>query len=88
MNSDFEGPVNIGSEEMITIQDFARLAISLSGKQLGIRNIDGPLGVHGRNSDNNLFREKMGWAPEETLREGMEKTYAWILRQVEQRDQN
>ncbi len=84
VDSDFQGPVNIGSEEMITIQNFAKMAIDISGKDLSITNIDGPLGVHGRNSDNNLYREKMGWEPTQSLREGMEKTYAWILQQVKE----
>jgi GDP-D-mannose 3',5'-epimerase len=82
MDSDFTEPVNIGSEEMITIQDFARLAIDISGKSLFINNIDGPLGVHGRNSDNDLFRQKIGWEPSQPLRTGMEIAYAWILEQV------
>lgn len=82
VDSDFEGPVNIGSEEMITIQNFAMMAIQISGKQLSINNIDGPLGVHGRNSDNNLYHEKMGWKPSQPLIDGMKKTYAWVLQQV------
>jgi len=82
MESDFEGPVNIGSEEMITIQNFARLAIKLSGKQLSIKNIDGPLGVHGRNSDNDLYKKRIGWKVSEPLKVGMEKTYLWISEQV------
>jgi GDP-D-mannose 3', 5'-epimerase len=86
VDSDFQGPVNIGSEEMITIQNFAKMAIDISGKDLSIENIDGPLGVHGRNSDNNLYREKMGWEPTQSLREGMEKTYAWILQQVKENE--
>ena len=84
VDSDFEGPVNIGSEEMITIQNFAKMAINISGKNLAINNIDGPLGVHGRNSDNDLFREKVGWEPTQPLKEGMEKTYAWIAQQVKE----
>lgn len=82
MDSDFEGPVNIGSEEMITIQDFAHLVIGLSGKELSIKNIDGPLGVHGRNSDNNLYEKMIGWKVSGPLRTGMEKTYEWILEQT------
>jgi len=85
VDSDFTGPVNIGSEEMITIQDFAKMAIDISGKNLTINNIDGPLGVHGRNSDNKLFKEKVGWEPSQPLREGMEKTYAWIEQQVKEK---
>jgi len=83
MESDFTGPVNIGSEEMIAINDFARMAIEISGKDLSIINIPGPEGVRGRKSDNRLFRKQIGWEPTEPLRVGMEKTYAWIKEQVE-----
>lgn len=83
MESDFAGPVNIGSEEMLSINDFAKMAIDISGKQLSIRNIEGPTGVRGRKSDNNLVREKLGWAPSLPLREGMERTFNWINGQVE-----
>jgi GDP-D-mannose 3',5'-epimerase len=83
MESDFMGPVNIGSEEMISINDFAKMAIDISGKQLTIKNIPGPQGVRGRNSDNHLIREKLGWAPSLPLRKGMEQTFAWISEQVE-----
>jgi nucleoside-diphosphate-sugar epimerase len=82
MKSDFCGPVNIGSEEMIAINDLARMVIEISGKNITINNIAGPLGVRGRNSDNNVFREKIGWESTETLSEGIEKTYAWISQQV------
>ncbi len=78
----FEGPVNIGSEEMIAINDLAKLVAELSGKRVRIKNIDGPVGVRGRNSDNRLIQEKLGWAPSQTLREGLEKTYAWIESRV------
>ena len=84
LRSDFEGPVNIGSDEMITINGLAQMAIDISGKNVTIDNIPGPLGVRGRNSDNALIKEKLGWAPEQPLREGMEKTYAWISGQVQQ----
>ncbi|MEO8594498.1 MAG: NAD-dependent epimerase/dehydratase family protein [Candidatus Solibacter sp.] len=83
VESDFEGPVNIGSEEMVTINQLAQMAMSIAGKKLSIRHIAGPLGVRGRNSDNHLIREKLGWEPSRPLREGMEKTYAWIASQVE-----
>lgn len=83
MESDFEGPVNIGSEEMIAINDFAQMAIDISGKDLSIKNIEGPEGVRGRNSDNTLIREKLGWDYEQTLYEGMSKTYEWIKEQVD-----
>ena len=80
--SDFEGPVNIGSEEMISINDLARMVIKISKKNISIRNVPGPEGVRGRNSDNTLIREKLGWAPHEPLSVGMEKVYKWISYQV------
>jgi nucleoside-diphosphate-sugar epimerase len=82
MASDFKGPVNIGSEEMISINGLAALVMEIAGKKLGIRHIPGPLGVRGRNSDNRLIRERLGWAPERPLREGLEKTYEWVSAQV------
>ena len=75
---EFYGPVNIGSEEMVTINQLAQMAIDLSGKDLSIKNIDGPLGVRGRNSDNKLYKEKMGWEPTQPLYEGMKQTFKWI----------
>ena len=83
MDSDWSGPVNIGSEEMVTINRLAEIATEISGKKLRLKHIPGPLGVRGRNSDNKLIREKLGWAPERPLRDGLEKTYAWISQQVE-----
>jgi GDP-D-mannose 3', 5'-epimerase len=83
MESDFAGPVNIGSEEMVTINQLAEMAMSIAGKKLALKHIPGPLGVRGRNSDNHLIRERLGWEPTRPLREGMEKTYAWIAAQVE-----
>jgi GDP-D-mannose 3', 5'-epimerase len=83
MESDFTGPVNIGSEEMVTINRLAEMIAEIAGKKLGIRHITGPLGVRGRNSDNHLIHAKLGWAPSRPLREGLEKTYAWISKQVE-----
>jgi|TARA_Y100000361_G_scaffold153235_1_gene174559 GDP-D-mannose 3',5'-epimerase len=93
MESDFTEPVNIGSEEMISINDFAQMAIDISGKDITINNLYGqefedkyghptPLGVKGRNSDNNLFRNNIGWETKQTLIEGMKKTYEWIETQV------
>ena len=82
MNADFSGPVNIGSDEMISINDFARMTIEISGKNLGIRNIPGPTGVRGRNSDNHLIREKLEWAPSQSLKQGMLATYHWIAERV------
>lgn len=84
LRSDFEGPVNIGSEEMISINDFAQMIINLSGKNIKIKNIPGPLGVRGRNSDNKLIKEKLSWAPSAPLKEGIEKTFQWIKNQVNQ----
>ncbi|MEQ1948141.1 MAG: NAD-dependent epimerase/dehydratase family protein [Bryobacteraceae bacterium] len=83
MESEFTGPVNIGSSEMITINDLARMISSVAEKKTGIRNIPGPLGVRGRNSDNRLIQRELGWAPSRTLRSGLEVTYEWIARQVE-----
>jgi GDP-D-mannose 3',5'-epimerase len=78
MDSDFTGPVNIGSEEMVTINRLAEMIMEIAGKALSIRHIPGPLGVRGRNSDNRLIREKLGWEPNARLRAGLAKTYAWI----------
>ena len=93
MRGDFIGPVNIGSEEMIAMNDFAKMAIQVSGKNLDIYNIDGedffnkyghkcPIGVNGRNSDNSLYLEKVGWKVSEPLIKGMEKTFKWINQQI------
>jgi nucleoside-diphosphate-sugar epimerase len=84
VDSDFAGPVNVGSEEMVTINRLAELIMEIAGKQLKVRHIKGPLGVRGRNSDNRLIREKLGWAPSGSLREGLAKTYSWIEQQVTQ----
>ncbi len=83
LRSDFTDPVNIGSEEMVTINQLAEMIINISGKELTIKNVAGPLGVRGRNSDNRLIGEKLGWKPSRLLREGLEITYAWIKEQVE-----
>jgi len=82
VDSDFEGPVNIGSEEMISINNLAKLIIDISGKNITLKNIDGPTGVRGRNSDNALYKEKIGWEPTALLKEGISKTYGWIAEQV------
>ena len=89
----FLGPVNIGSEEMVTINELAQIAINLTGKNIKIKNLAGeefkqkygfkcPTGVRGRNSDNTLYREKMGWEPSQPLEVGIEKTFNWINRQL------
>lgn len=82
MESGFSGPVNIGSDEMISINDLALMAADIAGKTIRIRNIPGPLGVRGRNSENSMIEEKLSWRPAHPLREGMEKTYEWVSRQV------
>ena len=82
MDSDFTGPVNIGSEEMVSINQLAQIIADIAGKKLTIRHVPGPLGVRGRNSDNHLIRAQLGWEPTRPLREGLEKTYAWIEQQV------
>lgn len=82
MRSDFEGPVNIGSQEMISINNLAQMVIDISGKDLKIRNIAGPEGVRGRNSDNRLIEERLGWAPSQALKDGMTRTYAWISGEI------
>ena len=82
IRSSFSGPVNIGSEEMVTINQLASMIIQISGKQLKIVNVTGPVGVRGRNSDNRLIQEKLGWKPSQPLLKGLEKTYAWIDLQV------
>jgi nucleoside-diphosphate-sugar epimerase len=82
MQSDFAGPVNIGSDEMVTIDELARLVIEVAGKKLSLRHIAGPVGVRGRNSDNGLIERKLDWCPSRPLREGLEKTYAWIRQQT------
>lgn len=93
MDSDFIGPVNIGSEEMVSINQMAEMIIDISGKNLKVENLQGedfiekygftcPTGVNGRNSDNRLYREKIGWEVSQPLRVGLEKTYDWISKQL------
>jgi nucleoside-diphosphate-sugar epimerase len=82
VESEFTGPVNIGSEEMVSINQLAEMVMQIAGKKLSIKHITGPLGVRGRNSDNRLIAEKLGWKPSRSLREGLEKTYRWIQEQV------
>jgi GDP-D-mannose 3',5'-epimerase len=82
--SDFTGPFNIGSEEMVTINQLAAMAMDIAGKRLRIKHIPGPTGVRGRSSDNDLIRQSLNWAPSSPLRAGLEKTYEWIEAQVHQ----
>jgi nucleoside-diphosphate-sugar epimerase len=83
MDSDFIGPVNIGSEEMVTINQLVDTAAKVSGKVVNRRHkLDAPLGVRGRNSNNDLIREKLGWDYSQSLEEGIRKTYNWISEQI------
>jgi GDP-D-mannose 3', 5'-epimerase len=81
--SEWAGPVNIGSDEMVTINQLAHMIMVIANKRLTIKHIDGPLGVRGRNSDNSLYLEKLGWRVSESLEDGLIKTYPWIKNQVE-----
>ena len=80
--SDYIEPINIGSDHIISMNDLTRLVIQLAGKRAGIKNIPGPQGVRGRNSDNTLIKEKLGWEPTQPLYIGLEKTYKWIQSQI------
>lgn len=82
MESDFMGPVNIGSDERITINNLALMAAEIAGKNISIKHVPGPTGVRGRNSENSLIKDKLGWTPGQTLREGLSKTYPWIAQRV------
>ena len=82
MESDFIGPVNIGSEEMVTINQLVDTAAKVAGKKVLKNHIDGPLGVRGRNSNNDLIRKELGWDYSQTLEEGIRKTYDWIKEQI------
>ena len=80
--SDVLEPLNIGSDEMVSINDLVALVAEIAGKRIEVRHIDGPQGVRGRNSDNNLIADRLGWAPSAKLRSGLERTYEWIEQQV------
>ena len=82
MDSDFMGPINIGSEEMVTINQLVDIAAEVSGKKINKKHIDGPLGVRGRNSENSLIRKKLGWDYKMPLQEGISKTFKWIESQM------
>lgn len=82
MASDFPGPVNIGSSRMVTIEEMTRMVIAMSGKWLDVKYVDGPTGVRGRNSDNTLIMEKLGWEPHFPLEAGLLATYQWVAQQV------
>jgi len=83
MRSNFIGPVNIGSDEMISINDLVKMIARISGKDIKVNNIAGPTGVAGRNSDNTLIKQKIDWAPSQGLEVGIKKTYEWIKKMVE-----
>jgi nucleoside-diphosphate-sugar epimerase len=86
MESDFQGPVNIGSQEMVTINGLAEMAMAIAEKKLRVKHIPGPLGVRGRNSDNRLIAERLHWAPSWPLRKGLAETYRWVEEQVLSRE--
>ncbi len=81
-SEDFDGPVNIGSEELVTINYLAEITMKIATKKLRIKHINGPLGVRGRNSDNKVIRKRLGWEPKIPLQEGIKKNYQWINQQV------
>ena len=83
MDSDFTGPVNIGSDEMVTITQLVDIVCEIANKSVIKKHIPGPLGVRGRNSDNNLIKNKLGWSPTTPLKQGLEKTYDWIKKQCD-----
>ena len=82
MNSNHNGPINIGSEEMISINNLVLLVADIAQKNITIKNIDGPLGVRGRNSNNDLINNILDWNYQYSLREGMSRTYEWINNQA------
>jgi len=85
MQSEYKLPINIGSDEMVTINKLAEMAMEISNKKLSIKHISGPLGVRGRNSDNKLIKQELGWAPSASLFDGLKVTFDWIARQLEQK---
>jgi len=82
MRSDWTGPVNIGSDEMVTIDGLATMIMKIAKKKLSLKHIPGPLGVRGRNSDNTLIEKMLKWRPREALVRGLERTYPWVLGRV------
>lgn len=85
VQSDFSEPINIGSEEMVSVNALIAMVMDIAGKRLSVRHVEGPLGVRGRNSDNTLIERQLGWRPTYRLRDGMERTYTWIESQVNRR---
>jgi len=84
--SDYKYPLNLGSERMISINDLGTLIAKIAGKQISIRNVDGPVGVMGRNSHNKLILETIGWAPQDTFEHGLSETYSWIEKLINRRN--
>jgi GDP-D-mannose 3',5'-epimerase len=84
MLSDVEEPLNLGTDEMVNMNDFAYLAMSFDGRKLPLKHIPGPMGVRGRNSDNTLIKKKLNWAPSISIKDGLKVTHAWIKTQIEQ----
>ena len=82
MRSNWSGPVNIGSDEMVTINNLVSMVASVAEKTISINHIDGPIGVKGRNSDNRLFEKKLNWRVSEPLIKGLTRTYKWIESQA------
>ena len=82
MDSNYCDPINIGSDEMIEINELAKMIMKIAGKKQKIKHISGPLGVRGRNSDNKLIKKVLNWAPKSPLKNGLKKTYQWIFDQV------
>ena len=82
MRSNCKIPLNIGSDEMVSINELVNIVSKIANKRILIKHIDGPLGVRGRNSDNNLIKKELGWAPSNSLSWGLEKTYNWVLQQI------
>merc|ERR1712100_757797 len=83
MRSELDCPINLGSDEMISMNDMARLCMSFEGKNLPIEHIPGPQGVRGRNSDNTMIKDKIGWEPSISIEKGLREAYFWIKSQVE-----
>ncbi len=82
VNSDFTGPVNIGSEEMVSMNEMTKLVAKIAGKKIKIKNIAGPVGVRGRTSDSKVIKKQLKWKPVERLEEGLRETYQWIEEQL------
>ena len=86
MLSDCEEPLNLGTDEMVDMNEFADIAMSFEGKKLPIKHIPGPMGVRGRNSDNTMIKDRLGWAPSIAIRDGLKKTHAWIKTQIDKEE--